>query len=188
MEDGRQLNLVWCLIENCPDWSYRQTCLRTIVSCNEAGQRGFRSLLEENYFVNTSVRVWVRSRVYPSVTRARESDWEKTGIPFFFFFFVLLLLLLLLLSLQPFVNHRLFHNSTPPFSVLLLMSPGPQGLLLRIFPNWLGSSQFSFSHMSISSWFKESKLSALFQFLPSKEMSQPPQISNFLTITTPSSS
>ena len=89
MEDGRQLNLVWCLTENWPDWSYRQTCLRTILLCNEAGQSEFRSLLEENYFMNTPVRLCVRARVYASVARARDSDWEKNRIPFFFFFLFL---------------------------------------------------------------------------------------------------
>jgi hypothetical protein len=62
MEDGRQKNLVWCLIENCPDWPYRRTCLRTILLCDEAGHSGLWSLLEEkNDFVNTLVRSFLSS-------------------------------------------------------------------------------------------------------------------------------
>jgi len=44
--------------------------LRNILLCNEAEQSGFRTFLEENYFVNKPVRVCVRARVYAFVARA----------------------------------------------------------------------------------------------------------------------
>jgi hypothetical protein len=90
------------------------------------------------------------------------------------------LLILLLMALQSFMNHSLFQNCLPLFSILLLMSPGPHFHLLQMFSNWLKPSQFRFSDTSSAFWFKKSKLYTRIELLHSTEVSQPPQSSYFL--------
>jgi hypothetical protein len=77
------------------------------------------------------------------------------------------------------VNHSLFQNCPPLFSVLQLTSPVPHALH-QIYPNWLKSLQFWFSYTFSAFWFKKSKLSARIQLLHSTEVSQPPKPSYFL--------